>query len=226
MEIKFTGFAGKGTFVVFNRALLTFEFACGIILPINRNEYVWIGYRCSLEISKMFEFAFTLDDNDYYEFNIFHMYYAPMSIAKVKRNRIMWPCIFILMGCVLTYVAYDPVYVYRYGGLSIGWSIFFKPINNFFMRMKIQGMKKFGKLSYNQQWITLRFLDDQIIEESRDSGERTGYSQVEHVFQGECAVYIYKSAMSAYIVPNRVFENDDEKNRFIAYVESKIVKLD
>jgi hypothetical protein len=66
-------------------------------------------------------------------------------------------------------------------------------------------------------------LEDQIIIKTEVSEERTDYSPIEHVFTGRFAVYLYKSFMTAHIIPNHAFADDGEKQRFVDFVKSKIV---
>lgn len=170
----------------------------------------------------MFEFVFTLDDNDYFEFNKHQLYQSPMNKKKMKFYPFIWPLIFMLFAFFFAQMTHSRTYYYFYGAASIAWIVFFKPMNNHAMKKKMQNMKKAGKLAYTQQEVTLRFSDDHILEKTASSESKADYTLVERVLVGDCAVYVYKSAISAYIVPNRVFQNEDEKAQFIAFVESKI----
>lgn len=170
----------------------------------------------------MFRFTYTLDDNDYFEFNKHHIYYSAMNKKRAKFAPFYWVVIFMLFGFILAQALNDPFSYYVYGALSILWVIFYKQINNAALKRRIKSMKKAGKLPYSHQ-VTMSFMEDCIIEKEEASEAKSEYSLIENVMMGETAVYVYKSAISAYIVPNRVFQNAEEKKSFIEFVQSKII---
>ncbi len=171
----------------------------------------------------MFSFTYTLDDNDYYDFNKFHMYHAPMNRKRVQYGRFLWPVTYMALAALFFRLTHNVTSYYIYGAISVCWLLFYKQMNNFLLKRRLLKIKKSGKLPYEPQ-VTMDFSQDQITEKTSTSEAKSDYSQIEHVFTGDSAVYVYKSAFSAYIIPNRVFRDADEKKSFIDFMESKIVQ--
>lgn len=171
----------------------------------------------------MFQWTYELSENDYYEFNRFHMYHAPMSKKTVWVGRFLPPACYMLIAFVFFRATHSWTYVYTFGVVSIAFVLFYRQICDASLRRRLKRIKKHGKLPFESR-VSLEATDDHIVERA-DSGEKkTCLAQCEYVLAGHSAVYVYNSALSAYIIPNRVFRDEDEKNRFIRFIESKIDK--
>ena len=79
-------------------------------------------------------------------------------------------------------------------------------------------MKKNGKLPYSN-YATLEFYDDYFVEVTENTKTEVKYDAVFKVRVNEPkAIYIYQNAVLAYIIPFDVFCSDDERIKFVDFI--------
>ena len=132
----------------------------------------------------VFGFTYTLDDNDYYDFNKFHMYHAPTSRKRTQYNRFLCPVIYMALAVLYFQTTHDVTYYYIGGALSVCWLLFDKQMNNYLLKRRLAKIKKSGKFPYEPH-VTRDFSEDQIIQKSPSSESTSDYSQIEHVLTGD-----------------------------------------
>lgn len=164
----------------------------------------------------MFEFNYELNDDDYYEFNKFHIYNAPMHKKELFLARILPPVIFILISLIVGNVI---IYITA-GILSIGCLVSFKKLNNYAIKRRIQRMKKTGKLPIEDN-VILRFHDDGFVEITEKNESKFSYTCIERVENAESAIYIYTGAIQAFIIPHHVFKDKIEEEMFLEFINQK-----
>ncbi len=170
----------------------------------------------------MFEFSFTLDEKDYLEFSLHNQYHLPVNNMQVQLTRFVPPLLFMALAFLLASASGDSVYYYVYAVLSLAWILLYKKYVNWNIRYKIRQIKKAGKLPFSREAVVFRCLEDCLIEETATTETKTGYAHIERVLEGDAAVYLYVSALSSFIIPNRAFADDGEKKRLVDFVRSKI----
>lgn len=169
----------------------------------------------------MFDFAYRLTDDDYFEFNRHHLYHSKMNKKRAIRARFLNPVIYMAFSLVLGGITPYPVYSYVvFGALSLIWLIFFKKLNNFMLKKSIRRVKKVGKLPM-QNNIQMLFNENEFIEKTEVNESKNLYSCIESVDMGEKAMYLYNGAVQAFIIPNSVFKDVSEKELFKQFIKSK-----
>ena len=88
------------------------------------------------------------------------------------------------------------------------------------MRVTIKSMQKGGKMPYDSE-MRLCFGDDEVLEITKTAESRVKYTSIEKMHMGDTAIYIYISAMQAFIIPISAFESQAQKAEFIAFVRQK-----
>jgi hypothetical protein len=162
-------------------------------------------------------------DDDYFEFNKYQVYSAPVYRKNMRLQQFLTPLFFVIFGLIFYTYLHRQIFAYAYGGFALLWIIFYKKRNTTSMKRRLQKMKNFGKLT-DELEVTMRFTDDYIIEETADSFFKLKYTRIESVVAGEAAVYVFRRVNTAFIVPNRVFQGATEKDSFVAFIKSKIIK--
>ena len=82
-------------------------------------------------------------------------------------------------------------------------------------------MKKTGNIHYEKE-ITSEYLEDSFSEKTIDSESVVKYSMLKKIASGTNAFYLYVNVQSALIVPFKVFADENEKNMFFEFIQSKI----
>ena len=172
----------------------------------------------------MYQFEYTMDENDYFEFNKYHLFENPANKKRVLIRRLMVPlaCVVIWLIFLLLGADFDTlsVLLFVYSVFSVMWFLSYKYSLIFSLRRNIKAMKKQGKLPYSNE-VIIQFNEDCFIETTSATETRTKYTNVEKVVLGKSAVYVYMGAIQAYIVPFSVFETEKQKEEFCAFIENK-----
>lgn len=168
------------------------------------------------------QFTYTLNERDYLDFNLFHLYKTPANKKRLLLSRILAPVAFMMIAFLLSELLNAPALCYGvFGLLSLVWLIFFRKIMNAQLKASIKHIKKSGKLLYQNE-VTMLFEEDFFIENSEDTTSKIKYSLIERVGAGEAALYLYTGAITSYIIPNRAFQNQNERDELVSFLKTKI----
>jgi hypothetical protein len=171
------------------------------------------------------KYSFTINEDDYYEFNKYHLYNSPYSKRRMMFLRIFPPVVFIAIAIymgpsmgfkVVSYMIYTIFFT-----MALVHFLFYKKSMNRTLKRNIKKLRKTGRLHYESE-ITYEFLEDTFIETTHESESVTKYSMIERVSTGPSAFYLYTSVQVAHIVPFRVFANDSEREAFFSFIQSKV----
>ena len=171
-----------------------------------------------------FQYTFKLDEQDYYEFNRYHMDNAPQMKRQMGILRFLFPVFFVFLGMSLGsgFAAAGIVNVLS-GVLAVLWIVFFKRITNYSLKINIKKLKKDGKLVYDKD-VEICFYDENFTEKSVESDSTFKYSMIEKIGIGHAGIYLYMGALLAHIIPKSVFESEAKFEEFVAFINSKVNK--
>jgi hypothetical protein len=167
---------------------------------------------------------FELTKQDYINFNLYHIAHSDIvkrSIVKQRYYAVIIYCVipFILVRFteaplwywLLIFLVFGTIWVALYP-LYLKWHVA-KSISKMFDEGKNVGI--LGKRCI--------FLTDVGVEEIGDSDEsKTHWNLIESIGETEKYIYIYNSAVSAYIIPTRAFRSVVEKEEFVRKVHSAV----
>ena len=88
------------------------------------------------------------------------------------------------------------------------------------MKKYIELMKKDGKLPYGKETL-IRFEEDFFIDTDEINEVKIKYSSIEKIAICAQAIYIYISVQQASIIPLSVFETEEQKAAFLAFIHNK-----
>lgn len=171
----------------------------------------------------MFEFLYTLTEQDYLTFNEYHIEYSP----AFKKSRVILrflPPVFFLLLVVMTYItSQDSMLLYIMGGMaliaSVLWIILYKNIMKKNVKKQIRRLAKTGKLPFNRQ-VNMRFEETSFVEASSDVASRINYSKIERILAGRYVI-IYINSMQAHILPGHIFQNREHQDAFLSFLQTK-----
>lgn len=173
-----------------------------------------------------FRFDFTLTEQDYLQFYLFHTMHSrhgrkrfvvmrwiltiiPLiwMIATAGSNaRMSWEMVLRALPFLLTSVAF-------YFG--------YKPISKFSAKQSLKRQKKKGDLPFAPK-VGLWFYEDRFIEVTPEGKTTQKYSNVFAICaQGQQMLYIYTSPLQAYLLPFNQFTSIERYEEFLRFIEMK-----
>jgi hypothetical protein len=179
-----------------------------------------------------YQFAYTLNEKDYLEFNKYHLTNGPVAKKAMLFQRLFVPFLFALMLIAFGLASggdWQPVLITGcvFLLISVAWWFaakhFFAAINTPFLKLNIWIMKKSGKLPFSKD-VTISFYGDYFVQVTETAEIKTKYAAIERVAEGKTAVYVYIGAIQAFIIPLEAFESESQKAGFLAFVREMAEK--
>lgn len=168
------------------------------------------------------ELIYDLTKEDYLAFQL----HAAKQSETVKRalimQRLMGPVLFLLFALIVSWVTEEwlPGLFITFAVASVLWVILYPKY--FYGHIK-RNVSKMLNESRNDNMFGLHTLvmDRKGFTEKNRAGEKkTNWSGIERVEENEAYFFLFISIMEAYIVPKRVFENEDRQEEFKTLVKS------
>jgi len=172
----------------------------------------------------LYQFKYTLSEKDYMEFNKYHLLNAPSNKRGIIVLRLLLPLIFLvyLLFSFFLFEEHSSLLIefIIFAVISVIWFFIVKPLLIFNLKLRIKMIKKDGKLPYGKD-VLVQFDEDSFIETIHEAESKANYKIIEKIAVGKNAAYIYINAMQAVIVPFSVFETNEQKNEFLAFINKK-----
>ncbi|MCL2621142.1 MAG: YcxB family protein [Defluviitaleaceae bacterium] len=165
----------------------------------------------------MYNFKFTLEDKDYIEFNKFYLFkHSKRGKRDVLTVRI---CAFVIFASASVFFLNRNLVLFA---LFLAGAVVVALLSKWFYAKQIEKqiakIKKEGKLPYGQK-VELSFREADFYHVSEQGESTVPYNALEAVVCGDDgSVYLFNSAMSAVIVPARAFENPQQAQEFMDFV--------
>jgi|GEM_PF-630787 len=172
----------------------------------------------------MYEFTYQISEQDYLDYNLYHMDNAPEMKNRLLLYRLLVPVFFIAW----IIVTYNPeqnflVKIIFFTAVSVIWWFAIKPILVSSVKKQIQKLVKKGNFSTAHVG-TLRFDADMIHVEGGGKTYTVEYAKVERVAVGPSAVYIYVNGALTCILPFSAFASEGERDEVLQFVNNKITE--
>ncbi len=168
------------------------------------------------------KYKISLNEEDYLRFNIFYTYHSKSGKRALNTARMILPVlsitfIFIFFisraeyGLILTEAICLSVF-------SVIWYIYVPKIIEKNIRKNITKMKADGKLPFHAE-SEIEFKDSVIIERSIHGETHINYKDIENIYTEKDYLYIFYSAVQAFIIPFHCLGEDRE--RVTEYIMSR-----
>lgn len=169
----------------------------------------------------MYQFEFEISEEEYFDFNLFNLYHIPQNRDRLTINRLVFPLLLMVIALSIGYITKN----YAYYCIAIGiyiviWELTFDRRIRHSVKRNITKMKTVGKMPYANRRMA-KFEEEHFISADNDATVQSSYEAIEKLCRGKSAFYLYKDALSAYILPYRIFKDDAEKEAFYQFIKVK-----
>ena len=174
----------------------------------------------------MYEFKFSLSDNDYLEFLKYNSFNNPLNKKVMLIFRFSFPIIALLFVIyfMLDWESFFSknkiIYNMFYIIFAVVWVIAYKPFMVLSLKWQLKSMKKHGKLPYNKETV-LRFDEDSYTETTPQTEVKTKYTNIERIVKSDKFICFYINSMQATIVPLSIFKSEEYSNYFWDFINTK-----
>ncbi|MBR7116480.1 MAG: YcxB family protein [Clostridia bacterium] len=177
-----------------------------------------------------FRFETTLTEEDYFNFNKFHMLKSPYGKKTVNSLRvsitvmiIAFMFISVLFGdfSLESWLYTIPLLI-----LLVLFHVFMPNYLTFIIKGQIKQMKKSGKMPYSKESV-IEFYDESFSEATEDNKTEMKYSAIERisVVTGK-SIYLHTNNIMAYIIPMSAFASEDEYASFMEFIHKRCSVID
>lgn len=177
-----------------------------------------------------YKFQIHLDDNDYLEFNKFHMLRSPYGKKQIMSVRVsVFVVVFAMVFISLitnnfsldSFIAVIPALA-----VLLIFQMFLNKIMASTLKNSISQARKRGKMPYSTSSV-MEFFDDGFMETTKEQRVEQKYSALERVCVVEGKyVYLYVNNIMAYIIPNVSFDSREQYKEFLSFINEKCPNID
>ena len=178
----------------------------------------------------LFQLNINLSEDDYLDFNNFHSFESAHGKKMIRKTRIFFilamvflaALVVLILGCTTFSVAYAALLLL----FALLYMVFFKKVLTRNIKTQIKRLKKMGKLPFDPV-STLEFYEDKMVEITALQRTEQSYS----IFERICVVkdryiFLYKSSVSAYILPVLQVKEQLNQEDFIEFLSKKCTNVE
>lgn len=158
------------------------------------------------------QIKYHLTEEDYINFNLFHMKNSKTAMKALKVQRFLIPIVYMVVAYVFASVL-DGSYILSFsifGIMGILWIIFYPKYHYNFVLRQVRKMITEGK---NEGLLGdhLMTISEEGVHDENPKGEtKVSWSGIQDLKENEHYLYLYNSAVSAYILPKREVRDIEE----------------
>jgi hypothetical protein len=172
----------------------------------------------------MYQFTNSVTEEDYLAFNEYHLLHSAQGKKALMTFRILTP-VLSLLAIVIFWIANVSqelliAEIIALSLVSIIMAFFSKNMLLKTIKNNLKRLKKDGKLPFSKETV-ITFDEERLHEKSIDAESSINYSSIEKIGEGDQAIYIYFSALQAFILPYRSFESDEQRHEFLSFLNTK-----
>ena len=163
---------------------------------------------------------YTLKDEDYVQFNIYHSTHAPSQRRTQLLFRFVAPALLVLI-----LMHGGRWQEWRFGiavGIYVLWTVVWPYFHRFACRRIVRRMMKDGRGNEFVGDFSLELAEGILRETGNSRTTEVTYDRIERIAHDGDLHYIYIGSISACIVPESAFKDEREKETFFGIVEGKM----
>ena len=174
----------------------------------------------------MLEFRYRVTEEDYLRFN------RAVVLHSKNGKRLLWTCRLTAIICSACFVLPAALNgdlrkaAVLAAALALFCAVMWLNAKKLLLRtcdQSVHRLKKDGKLPYSETG-TLTFAQDDIREETAQAVAAYHYDAIERTALSGGAVYVFFSAMQAFILPESAFSGDEERQALLDLLKEKTRK--
>ena len=175
-------------------------------------------------------FDIFLTEQDYIDFNIFHMNRSVYGKRHQRVLRILLAVIFAAAALINFWAeGISPVtvaYALLLGVLGLMMTVFYGKFSGFLTKLSIGSLKKSGKMAFSPE-SRVGFTDEGILEITPEGRLEKRWETVERLCILEGKVwYLFTNNIAAFILPVEQLRAQTDLAEFRRYLESKVPVVD
>ena len=169
------------------------------------------------------EIYYELTEEDYINFNLYHIKHSKMGKRALTLQRFLSPLLFIIVAylyAVIGDLPFLPLFI-TFFVMSILWIIFYP---KYFYGLIARNAKKMIKEGKNDGLLgnhQLKFMEDGLVDTSANKETKVTWAGITSIQEDDGYIFLYNSSVSAYILPKRELDHVDDVRQ---YIQSKGVK--
>ncbi|MCJ7842473.1 YcxB family protein [Lederbergia sp. NSJ-179] len=171
------------------------------------------------------EIKYNLTEEDYLNFNLFHVKNSKTAKKAMKMQRFLIPIVFIVIPYVLSKMGDMSLFglLIPFLLISILWIMFYP---KYFYHYVIRHTKKLIKEGENDGLLgehRMILSEEGIVDSASNRETKVTWSGIKTVKEDKHNIYLYNSSVSAYILPKRDLDDVEEIK---IYLQSKLIEID
>ena len=175
-------------------------------------------------------FDIFLTEEDYIEFNIFHLNRSVYGKKHQRVLRIVLAVIFAGAALINFWAeGISPVtvaYALLLGFLGLMMTVFFGKFSGFLTKLSIGSLKKSGKLAFSPE-ARVGFTDEGVLEITPDGRTEKRWESMERLCIREGKVwYLYMNNAAAFLLPEEQLRAQTDLAKFRAFLEARVPVVD
>lgn len=163
------------------------------------------------------EITYTITEQDYLQFNLFHMKNSQTAMNALKVQRFLIPIVYMVVAYFFAKLMGDS-YILSFvifGIAAVLWIVYYP---KYFYNSVIRRVRKMIQEGKNEGILGehLMILTEEGIVDKNSTGEtRVNWSGIQDLKEDDQYLYLYNSSVSAYILPKREIENVEGLKAYI-----------
>lgn len=173
---------------------------------------------------EVFKFTFELTEQDYLDFNMFWVKTSKYVRKQIRIFRIL----FALLPFLVLFLNLDTermdvfiITLVFFGVISILFFVYLPALHRAFTLMGLKRMLS-GQRNNNLGERTVMFEGNRMLHKTAYEDISMSYEKIVDLQQSDGAVYLFTAPAIALIIPFRVFATEEDKQRFIDFLKSKL----
>lgn len=165
------------------------------------------------------ELTYELTMDDLIHYNMYHTLHSESTKRVLRKNRILFPILFTLIGLSTAYLTKDIVIgiCFIAGGLFL--AIFYKKLYINLVKKSITASFASGNNDIMLGSRTMRIEKDAVYYNSELSESKYKGKFINQILSDEKYVYVYLSAITSFIVPKNLFETPEKEAEFVEMLQ-------
>ena len=178
----------------------------------------------------LFNLNININENNYLSFNNFHSFESVHGKKLIRKTRFFFILTMVILAAlvvlILGWTTFSVVYAALLLLFTLLYMLFFKKLLTLNIKAQIKRLKKMGKLPFDPV-STLEFYEDKMVEITALQRTEQSYS----IFERMCVVkdryiLLYKSSVSAYILPVSQIKEQLNQEDFLAFLSKKCTNVE
>ncbi len=177
-----------------------------------------------------FQFDVKLADEDYMEFNKFHMLRSPYGKKQIANFRMSMTiiCLLIILAILLVN-KFNADSFFSVIPFLLLWIIMQLGMRKFMIlsiKYTLKSLKKSGKSGYSPSSV-LQFNEESFVETTEFNKTEQNYTAIERIsIVDNKMIYIHVNNIMAYMLPIACFESKEKYDDFLNFIKIKCNNID